>query len=148
MKYFISFIVLCLSLKAFSQNPDYNPTLAKELGADEYGMKMYTFVILKTGSETVSQDSTQNLMRGHLENINRLAEEGLLTVAGPFGKNELDYRGLFIFSESDTAKVKELLLSDPAVAAGVFETEVIPWYGSAALPTYMETHEKIAKRNP
>ncbi|WP_260392461.1 hypothetical protein [Empedobacter falsenii] len=35
--------------------------------------------------------------RGHLDNINRLVKEEKLVVAGPMGKNEKNYCGIFIF---------------------------------------------------
>ncbi|MCZ4408444.1 YciI family protein [Cryomorphaceae bacterium 1068] len=87
-------------------------------------------------------------MRGHLDNITRLAEQNMLSVAGPFGENDLKYRGLFILNAATTEEAEELLSTDPSIAAGVFETEIIPWYGSAALPTYLENYEKIEKTRP
>lgn len=132
-----------------AQSPNYDSEMAKEPGADHYGMKMYSLVILKTGpNQVVDEDSSAVLMRGHLDNITRLAEEEILSVAGPFGENDLKYRGLFILNVATTEEAEELLSSDPAIAAGVFETEIIPWYGSAALPTYLENHEKIEKTRP
>ena len=85
------------------------------------------------------------LMRGHLNNISRLAQEGQIILACLYGKNDLNFRGLYIFDETDIAEVERILQSDPAIAAGVFETELIPWYGSAALPTYLPNHEKVQK---
>ena len=87
-------------------------------------------------------------MRGHLDNISRLADEGKLIVAGPFGKNDLTYRGLFILTTPSTEEALSLLKTDPAIAAGVFDIEVLPWYGAAALGTYLETQKKITKTNP
>jgi len=149
MKTTLLILSLFVSFILAAQNPKYDSGLAKELGADEYGMKMYSFVILKTGPNQIEdKDSSAVLMRGHLDNISRLAENDLLTVAGPFGPNNLQYRGLFILNVATTEEAKELLSTDPAIAAGVFETEIIPWYGSAALPTYLDNHEKIEKTRP
>jgi uncharacterized protein YciI len=150
---FMKISLLFLSLLAVStltaQNPNYDAELANELGADDYGMKMYSLVILKTGPNQIQdKDSSAVLMRGHLDNITRLAENDLLTVAGPFGKNDLKYRGLFILNLPTKKEAEELLSTDPAIAAGVFETEIIPWYGSAALPTYLENHAKIELTKP
>jgi hypothetical protein len=38
-----------------------------------------------------------------------------------------------------------MVKSDPAVNAGVLDADLYPWYGSAALPVYLETHKKIQK---
>ncbi|MCB1050008.1 MAG: hypothetical protein KDC71_05360 [Acidobacteria bacterium] len=140
-------LLLLVGGLVFSQ--EFDAQLAQSLGADEYGMKMYSFVILKTGPTQIEdQEASAKLMRGHLDNIRRLAQEGQLIVAGPFGKNELNYRGLFILTTDSPEKAHELLKTDPAIAAGVFEVEIIPWYGGAALGTYLETQKRITKTNP
>lgn len=137
------------SLSLLAQDADYDPELAKKLRADDYGMKSYTFVILKTGPTKVEDpQKVSELMRGHLDNIGKLAEEGKLIVAGPFGKNDLQYRGLFILTIQDIEEAKALLQTDPAIKAGVFELELIPWYGAAALGTYLDTQKKITKTHP
>lgn len=144
---FFSLLLICTAFaKAQSSNSIYDQTLADSLGADDYGMKMYVFVALTTGDVKITDpDSSKALMSGHLSNINRLVKEGKLIIGGPYGKNDLNFRGLFIFNSSDTTEVKQLLQTDPAIAAGVFDTEIIPWYGSAALPTYLPNHAKIEK---
>jgi len=134
---------------ALAQDPVFDQELADSFGADEYGMKSYSFVILKTGSVKVEDaERKQELMRGHLDNISRLAEAGKLVVAGPFGKNDLDYRGLFILTTPSTEEARKMLETDPAIAAGVFDVEVIPWYGAAALGAYLEVQKKITRTNP
>lgn len=144
----ISVVILAGTANARDIDIAYDSTLAKSLGADDYGMKMYVFVMLKTGNREVTDQSVRDsLFRGHLANISRLADMGKLIVAGPLGRNELNYRGIFIFDAS-MEEVEKLLLSDPAIKAGVLRTEIFPWYGSAALPVYLETHKKIEKKKP
>lgn len=146
--------LFCLILVIFvtlarAGEPGFDQELANSFGADEHGMKSYSFVILKTGSVVVKDEQEkQDLMRGHLENISRLADEGKLIVAGPFGKNDLNYRGLFILTTPSTEVALALLQTDPAIAAGVFDIEVLPWYGAAALGAYLEVQKKITKTNP
>ena len=136
-----------LSFVTFAQETvEYDSTLAKQLGADEYGMKSYTFVILTTGDSTIQdKQRVQELFSGHLKNISRLAEEGKLTLAGPLGKNEENYRGIFIFDVTTIEETEELLMTDPAIKAGILDFKIFNWYGSAALPEYLKTHEKIQK---
>ena len=107
----------------FSQeiNPVYDEKLAKSLNADEYGMKQYVFCILKTGSNTTAAaEEKSNLFKGHMANINRLAQEGKLVVAGPFLKNDRNYRGIYIFNVSTIEEAKVLVATDPAIKANVF----------------------------
>lgn len=149
MKIILLTVVILSTQFLQAQNTNYDAKLAEELGADDYGMKTYTFVILKTGPNQVQdRDSAAVLMRGHLDNITRLSEDGELTVAGPFGQNDLQYRGLFILNVGTNDEAEELLSTDPAISAGVFEVEIIPWYGSAALPTYLKNHKMIEKERP
>ena len=148
------FICVALSLMAFaaraqSAPPVYNKALADSLGADDYGMKPYILVMLKTGpGKTDDQKKVEELFRGHMANIGKLAEDGKLVVAGPLGKNEKTYRGIFILDVKTTEEARELLQTDPAVKAKLLEAELYEWYGSAALPVYLETHSKIEKTQP
>lgn len=133
-----------------SANPNYDPALAKSLNADDYGMKSYIFVILKTGTnQTTDKKLIADLFKGHMENINRLVKENKLVVAGPFGKNDKQYRGLFILTNvASQAEAKVLLQTDPAIKAGLLDVELFDWYGSAALSEYLKSSDKIWKREP
>lgn len=130
-------------------NPKYDKALADSLGADAYGMKSYVFVILKTGSETIEdKEKISEIFRGHLDNINRMANEGKLIIAGPLGKNDKAYRGIYIFDVKTTEEAAALLKTDPAIESGILDAEIFSWYGSAALPAYLKVHEKIEKERP
>lgn len=131
-------------------NPNYDKALAEKLGGDDYGMKSYFFVILKTGANTTTdRDHINESFRGHLDNIQRLTQEGKLIVAGPLGKNENSYRGIFILNNIDSVEeARVLLLTDPAIKNGLLDFEIFIWYGSAALPEYLPVSDKIWKVNP
>ncbi|MFL9834468.1 YciI family protein [Chryseobacterium terrae] len=128
----------------------FNQKLADSLGADQYGMKAYTIVMLTTGTAKIDdKEKKSELMKGHMENIGKLAKEGKITVAGPFlEKNQRDYRGMFIFNTKSKEEAESWVKTDPAVAAGIFNYEIFSWYGSAALPLYLKHHDEIAKENP
>lgn len=131
-------------------NPNYNKELADKLGGDDYGMKSYFLVILKTGTNTTTdKEFISESFRGHLDNINRLVEQGKLIVAGPLGKNENNYRGIFIFNDiKSIEEAKELLQTDLAIKNGLLDYEIFTWYGSAALPEYLKISDKIWKSKP
>ncbi len=46
------FLLSGITIHAQTANPNYDEALAKKLGADDYGMKQYVLVILKTGKNT------------------------------------------------------------------------------------------------
>lgn len=131
------------SPEAKNEVSGFDSTLAAQLGADEYGMRSYVLVILKKGPTPVT-DSTQSaeMFKGHFENMGKLAKEGKLVMAGPFGD---EWAGLFIFGVETVEEAKALAETDPTIVAGHFVAEYHPWYGSAALVQMNELHEKIAK---
>ena len=131
-------------------NPNYDKTLATRLGADDYGMKSYYFVILETGTnKTTDKAFINEKFAGHMANINKLVEVGKLIIAGPMGKNEKEYRGIFIFQDiKSLEEAKSLLQSDPAIESGLLAYEIYEWYGSAALPEYLPYSDRIWKVNP
>lgn len=133
----------------FAQNTEYDKALADSLQADPYGMKMYVLVILKSGETKIEDKNRVNeLFRGHMDNINHLVEQNKLIVAGPMGENENNYRGIFILDVKTIEEAKDLVATDPAVNSGMLAADFYNWYGSAALPVYLETAKKITKENP
>lgn len=137
-----------LNAVGFSQETEakYDESLAKSLHADEFGMKKYVFCLLKSGSNTtVSKEESKKLFEGHMTNINKLAKEGKLVVAGPFMKNDRNYRGIYIFNVETIAEAEALVATDPAIKAKLLEAELTPWYCTAALQEIPKMHDKIAK---
>lgn len=130
-----------------ADRPAYDPELAKKLGADERGMKTYVLCILKTGPKDaeIKGEERNKIFAGHFANIGRLADEGKLAVAGPFGKNDKSYRGLYLFNVPTIEEAERLVVLDPAVKAGVFVPEMTLWYASAALMVVSDTHKRIEK---
>jgi uncharacterized protein YciI len=137
-------ILLALALTTAAA-PAFDPELAKKLGADERGMKTYVLCILKTGPKDaeIKGDARKEVFAGHFANIKRLADEGKLAVAGPFGKNDKTWRGLYIFNVATIEEAEKLVVLDPAVKAGVFVPDLTPWYGTAAMMVVNETHKRI-----
>ena len=129
-------------------NKNYDEKLAKELHADEYGMKTYVLAILKTGTEKgLSKEKIDSVFSGHMANIGKLVQDGKLVVAGPMGKNDKNYRGIFILDVSTLAEAEELVRTDPAVKSRLLDVELYIWYGSAALKETLKIHTKIEKRS-
>ena len=130
-------------------NPNYNAELAEKYGADDYGMKSFVLVILKSGSNTdTNAYKKSTAFKGHMANINKLVEDKKLIVAGPLGKNDNNYRGIFILDVTTLEEAEILLQTDPAIKSKYLEPELYNWYGSAALAAYLEDSDKIWKINP
>lgn len=148
----ITFLMLLLSVGLLVNaqekkiNPNYDEALAKKYGAAENGMKMYVLVILKTGTNTTATKlETDSAFAGHMANIGKLVKENKLIVAGPLGKNDKTYRGIFILNTKSLDEAKEILATDPAVKAKLLDADIMNWYGSAALAEYLKAEDKIWK---
>lgn len=149
MKYCLMLIISMLFIVGLNaQSKDYDKALADSLGSDEYGMKAFVLVILKTGTnQEASKEVRDSLFRGHMANINRLVTDKKLIVAGPLGKNDKTYRGIFILDVKTVEEAAALVQTDPAVKAKIFDVELFPWYGSAALPMYLKYVDKVTKKS-
>ncbi len=143
--FFFLLLLIGFSPIAFCQT-EYDEKLAKELGADNLGMKKYVLAFLLRG-DRVSEYSPvqrQQIQAGHMANIGKMAEMGKLVLAGPFFGNE-DLRGIYIFDVQSIEDAKTLTETDPAIQAGVLKMDLKEWYGSAALMMVNEIHGKIAR---
>ena len=112
-------LFLCSYLPSF--------VLAQEEEKPKYEMKTYQMVFLYKG-ENRNQDSIEamKIQEGHMANIQRLADEGKLIVAGPF-LDDKDLRGIFIFDVETEDEVKQMVETDPAIKSGRLRYEMHPW---------------------
>lgn len=83
----------------------------------------YVFVFLNSNPDKkeLPKEEVDKLMEGHMANINRLANEGKLLVAGPFNNGG----GIFIFNSTSIAEVTEWLSTDPGVRANRWNIETL-----------------------
>lgn len=91
------------------------------------GERAMTLVLLKSGpnSGKLAPDENQRAFAGHFSNMERLADERKLLVAGPFGQTRHDptLRGLFVLDSAKLDEAREWAASDPTTQAGVFVLE-------------------------
>lgn len=144
-------LLLCIAMVtpviAQKQTNAYDSTLAKKLQADDYGMKTYVFVLLKTGTNTSTDKTAKDkAFEGHMSNIQKMADNGKLAVAGPFSKGG-NNRGIFILNVTTFEEAKKLLEEDTAIKEKYLEPEMTIWYGSAALMETPEIHKKLQKKD-
>jgi uncharacterized protein len=148
---FIGIQVLLILTIGCTQKPDtvisdFNEALAMELGADEMGMKTFILAFLKAGPIRDQDSATViEIQKGHMANINRLAEEGKLVLAGPFLDGG-EYRGIFVFNVETLEEAQALTDTDPAIQSGRLIMELHPWYGSAAVLEVNKIHSSIARK--
>jgi len=126
MKITVLFVLsfMLLNIVSFSQKDSTGKKMEEKV-------KQFWLVMIKTGpNDNVITDSTERnkIFAGHFANMERLHKEGILKVAGPFGKNNFTWRGLFILDCATIEEAEAIVKTDPAVAAGIFVVDIVPWY--------------------
>lgn len=86
------------------------------------------FAFLTRGEKWTPEKTpaTEAIQKGHMDNINRLAEMKKLVAAGPFG-DDGRLRGIFVFRVDSLEEAKALTATDPAVKAGRLAMDIHPW---------------------
>jgi uncharacterized protein len=107
-----------------------NSAAARHNPKQEEKVRQYWFVMLLRGANREQDSLTASKIQAeHMDNINRLYNEGKLKVAGPFGDNG-EWLGIFIFDSPTKKEVIDLLQSDPAIQAGRLTYDIRPWWTS------------------
>ena len=121
-----------------------------EAPAKHFAMRSYYLALLRRGPSWSAERTprVEELGRGHMANIGRMAALGKLLVAGPFevdaGAPHDAIVGIFIFDVATKAEAEALVATDPTIQAGHFAAEILQWYGPAGL-TYDGHDEELAK---
>jgi uncharacterized protein YciI len=86
------------------------------------------FAFLTRGEKWTPEKTpaTEEIQKGHMANINRLAQMKKLVAAGPFG-DDGRLRGIFVFRVGSLEEAKTLTATDPAVQAGRLAMDIHPW---------------------
>lgn len=100
------------------------------------GDASYVFVYLKSGPKSGQGDkeTRQRMFAGHMGNIQRLADEGKLIIAGPYAKPaDPTWRGVLVIDVPTAAEAQALAATDPGVQAGEFVAEAHEMRASSVL---------------
>jgi uncharacterized protein YciI len=73
--------------------------------------------------QELPKEEVDKIMKGHMDNMERLAKEGKLIAAGPFDGGG----GIFIFNTTSVDTANSWLSTDPGVQAKRWNLEVLPY---------------------
>jgi uncharacterized protein YciI len=122
-------MVAIISFAAIAQTNSSANTLKTNLDSTPvYEMKRYWLVLLFSGSQR-SQDTATSarIQKAHINNIERLAAEGKMIMAGPMG-DKGNLRGIFIMDGKDSTEIAGHINSDSAIITGRLRFEIHPWW--------------------
>src|SRR5688500_1490922 len=87
--------------------------------------KSFSFVFLhkKNDAQHLEKEQSEKIMQGHMANIERLAKEGKLLVAGPVEGGG----GIFILNTTSIDEARQWLSTDPGVQANRWNIEILPY---------------------
>ncbi|MBK5277937.1 MAG: hypothetical protein JJE09_03635 [Bacteroidia bacterium] len=110
---------------------------------------IFTFLNTKVDKVELPKEEVDKIMKGHLANINKMAKEGKLLVAGPFEGGG----GIFIFKSTSVEEVNEWISEDPGIKANRWDVEILPFTiragGACAVgETYEMTMYHFIRYNP
>ncbi|MBU0985573.1 MAG: hypothetical protein KKA42_17005 [candidate division Zixibacteria bacterium] len=143
-------IVLIAGLTGCSDQPaDQNGISDEEQNTmTSENQVLYYLGLIRRGATWTPEanDAVMKIQEEHLANIERLAGEGLMVLAGPFyaetGDNDL--RGIFLYDVETFEEARELADTDPAVKTGRLKVDIYPWIGAGEVlydePVQMTTY--------
>jgi uncharacterized protein YciI len=105
-------------------------TFAYKEADSTFLMKKYYMLLYKAGPDrSQDEEEAMEIQKGHLANINTMATQRVVCMAGPF-QDSPDYAGALIFSVKDTAVIHKWMQKDPAVTSGRLTYEIHPWWAA------------------
>jgi len=91
---------------------------------------VFVFLHHKSDKAELPKEQVDKIMEGHMANIQKMAKEEKLLVAGPFEGGG----GIFIFNSHSVGEVTQWLNDDPGVKAQRWNIEVQPYHWRIGQP--------------
>ena len=99
-------------------------------GDSTYLMKKYFMAFLNEGpTRDQLPEEAAEIQAGHLAHMSKLADEGIIQIAGPFG-DEGTIKGIVIYAIPTLEEALRITQMDPAVKSGRLIVEVRPWWAA------------------
>lgn len=97
-------------------------------------MTHYVLGLLRRPSNlpTISPEEVERIQEAHLAHLRHLSETGELIAVGPL-EEDVDIRGILIFSTPSVDRARELSEPDPALIHGRLVLNLYTWFAPAGL---------------
>lgn len=119
-------------------------------------MITYQLVMLKKGpnADKAATPEGQQLIKAHVEHLYKRGAEGVFKAAGPFADGG-EIQGIIFVAAPTPERAMEIEADDPAVKAGLFTMEALPFMSPEAYfgkwadyPNFEHVHFGFLKRGP
>lgn len=101
---------------------------------DTVVMQQYFIAFLKSGpNRSQSKEEVDSLQKLHIAHLERMYNEGLVDISGPFG-DDGDIRGISIYNVPTQKMADSLANLDPMVKSGRLVIEIHPWWAAKGFP--------------
>ncbi len=152
--YFLLTVLFLVFMGCVQPKPEHSLDLSadettrlRNLG-DQYGMTQYSICMLRPGKQRLMRIEEFNAIENaHLSYLKSLADSGIIVLTG-FYTSVKNPNSLVIFTSSDTAYAKEVMLKSPKIAKQLLIPEYATWYGPVALTKLHQIHQKITAPLP
>jgi uncharacterized protein YciI len=100
----------------------------------DYDLQKFFMFMLKKGPKWTGTESPElsKLMAAHVAHILELGAQGKVVLSGPVA-GDGDLLGVGVFSVPTMEDARAIEDADPAVKAGQFRVEIIPWYAAKGI---------------
>src|SRR5215470_9742469 len=78
---------------------------------------------------TLAQGESEKIQAAHMANLQKMAADGVLVAAGPFGDETRTISGVFVMKARSLAEAKRIAESDPTVTNHRNVVDVHTWHG-------------------
>jgi uncharacterized protein YciI len=102
----------------------------------EFDHLTVTLLVLRPDAPKLDEEAAAALQDAHMAHLADLHEQGHLLAAGPLSDEK--FRGLSIL-RVDVDEARRLRESDPAVQAGRYSVEIMPWMVPAGAMSFTPT---------
>jgi uncharacterized protein YciI len=102
-------------------------------------MEQFQLVLLRrpANAKQYPEAELENIQKGHLGHLKKMAQAGKLVVAGPLDDQpDKSMRGLALYRVGSLEAARKLAADDPAVKAGRLEVEVMTWWVEKGAMTF------------
>ncbi len=106
--------------------------------AGKFEMHQYYMGFLRRGPAWSAEQTPEvkQIGEGHMAHIRAMGATGKLILAGPFeieGTPPNAIAGILLFDVETIEEARAMASDDPAIKAGRFTLEMIPWYGAKGI---------------